>query len=116
VDENPVHPWTSLLEGVAVESRLGYNVLCGGCPSFSAPGQPLLRQLGLLRTHDIRHGQGVRSRLEVEAALAMCLSSVTMTGFGLLLWDLGLILVGSSVVLCCLCVVGLVFRGVLRNV
>jgi hypothetical protein len=39
-----------------------------------------------------------------------------MTSYSLLLWDLDLILVGSFVVLCCVCVVGLVFRGVLRNI
>jgi hypothetical protein len=70
----------------------------------------------LLRTHDIRRGQGVRSQLEVRAAVATCLSSATMTGYGLLFWDLGLILVGSSVVLCCVCVVGLAFHGILRDV
>jgi hypothetical protein len=90
--------------------------LCGGCPSFSVPGQPLLRRLGLLRTHTIRHGQGMRSRLEVGAALATGLSLATMTDYSLLLWDLGLILLGSSIVLCCVCVVGLAFRDVLRDV
>jgi hypothetical protein len=81
-----------------------------------APGQPLLRRLGLLRTHDIRRGRSVRSRLEVGAAFATCLSLATMTSYGLLLWYLQPHLSWVVYVLCCICMVGLAFRGVLHDV
>jgi hypothetical protein len=99
-----------------MEFRLGHDVLCGGCPSFLVLGQPLLRRLGLLRTHDFRRGRGMRSRLEVGGALATCLSLATMTGYDLLLWDLWPHLSWVICVLCCVYVVGLAFRGVLRDV